>query len=64
MMHPIPDSHFWDSIDMMLHFITSYKESDQPENFTEGKSLEDYLIIGLENMKKEGYEIKKVRDAK
>lgn len=43
-----PDSHFWTSIEMMLNFYNHYKNGDVNAN---------YIIIGLQNTLKNGYDI-------
>jgi len=54
----VPDSHFWTDLNQLIHFIETIKKC-QNLNFTDGKKLEDYLIIGLKNTIKQGYSLKK-----
>ena len=52
-----PDSHFWTSIEMLLNNLNGYKQS--------GINLVniDYLIKGLENTLKQGYDIKRTTES-
>lgn len=49
----VPNSHFWTDIDMLIRFL-SYQIRNQ-----NAPDIIDYLIIGLENCKKNGYSISK-----
>lgn len=51
----MPDSHFWTSIKMLLNFLDRYKNGNVSAN---------YLIIGLQNTLKNGYDIQPLPEVK
>lgn len=48
MVQEIPNSHYWDSLDMMIAFFKFAEHIDR-----------DYVLTGLRNMKEHGYKIVK-----
>ena len=53
-MQVIPNSHFWTDLKMLKYAIETYNsEANQ------GISLKDYLMIGLDNCLKQGYDLRK-----
>jgi hypothetical protein len=53
MFQEIPDSHFWSNLDMMINYFKITPDIDK-----------HHVIVGLENMKKQGYKIIKVSKKK
>lgn len=49
-MHVIPNSHFWNSLEILSNYITQ----------TQGisKEVREHLLIGFTNMSKRGYDIR------
>ena len=54
-----PNSHFWTSIDMLLNYISTYQQVNSPGNCSQ---LLSHLETGLENTKKNGYDIRKIEN--
>lgn len=52
--HTIPNSHFWGDIGSLITFLSYEFRSDQCK-----QDLIDFLIIGLNNTKSQGYDILK-----
>lgn len=50
--HTIPNSHFWRDIDSLITFLSYEFRSDRCK-----QDLIDFLIIGLNNTKSQGYDI-------
>jgi carbonic anhydrase len=49
----VPDSHYWTDIDMLIRFLNyQIRTQNTPD-------IIDYLIMGLENCKKNGYSLSK-----
>jgi hypothetical protein len=61
-LQTVPHSHFWPNLECLLTFLEAYKNGMKLEPH-EGK-LEDYLIVGLQNSKKEGYDLRKKKKRK
>ena len=55
MLQVIPNSHFWTNLEMLLNGVRYYDES------FERVSLKEYLLVGLANTVKQGYELRKTR---
>ena len=49
----IPDSHYWDSLQSLLHYL------DSAEHTSSDPELIKYLQIGLSNTLKNGYDLGK-----
>lgn len=58
-MQVVENSHFWTNLDMLLQFLHN---ADFMTRSTEEKALIEYLKIGLNNTKKQGYDLVKLTD--
>jgi len=59
-MHVVPNSHFWGNLDMLLTHLGYIEDSGNQWYENAWKAEMKYLIIGLENTIKNGYNIKKI----
>lgn len=50
----VPDSHFWTSTEMMMEWVRSEKANPREKDPLE------YIRVGLENMRKNGYSIQPI----
>jgi hypothetical protein len=57
--YTVPDSHFWSSLDMFKNYLESEKYFG---GFGNKAKLADYILVGVNNMIKQGYELKKKDD--
>ena len=53
MLQVVPNSHFWTNLEMLKNNIQCYN------NQFDGVSLKDYLVVGIGNTLKHGYDLRK-----
>jgi hypothetical protein len=54
--YTVPDSHFWGSLDMFKNFLESEKYYS---GFSDKAKAINYILVGINNMILQGYELKK-----
>jgi hypothetical protein len=57
--YTVPNSHFWSSLEMFKNYLESEKYFG---GFGDKAKLADYILVGVNNMIKQGYELKKKDD--